>query len=79
LLAEEVTLAATYLAEEVILDAPEATLNAPEATMDDFHQICFATLHVVLGVHNSLLENLTQRLRYHENSCLSELLLLTEA
>jgi hypothetical protein len=42
------------------------------------HQICFATLLVVLGVQISLLKRLTQRLRHHGTSCLSEVSLLME-
>jgi hypothetical protein len=41
-------------------------------------RICFATLHVIIGIQNSLLEHLTVRLRYHETACMSELSLFTE-
>jgi hypothetical protein len=41
--------------------------------------ICFATLHVIIGIQNSFLEHLlTMILRHHETACLSELSLLTE-
>jgi hypothetical protein len=43
-----------------------------------YDRICFATLHVIIGIHNSLLEPLMVRLRHHETACLSELSLLTE-
>jgi type IV secretory pathway VirB4 component len=43
-----------------------------------YDRICFATLHVIIGIQNSLLEHLTVRLRHHETACLSELSLLTE-
>jgi hypothetical protein len=43
-----------------------------------YERICFATLHVIIGIQNSLLEHLTVRLRHHETACLSELSLLTE-
>jgi hypothetical protein len=43
-----------------------------------YDRICFATLHVIIRIQNSLLEHLTVRLRHHENACLYELSLLTE-
>jgi hypothetical protein len=43
-----------------------------------YDRICFATLHVIIRMKNSLLEHLTVRLRHHENACLYELSLLTE-
>jgi hypothetical protein len=49
---------------------------APVGIADDL--ICFATLHVIIGIQNFLLEHLTVRLRYHETACLSELALSTE-
>jgi hypothetical protein len=43
-----------------------------------YDRICFATLYVIIGIQNSLLEHLTVRLRHHKTACLSELSLLTE-
>jgi hypothetical protein len=43
-----------------------------------YDQIFCATLHVIMGIQNSLLEHLTVRLRHHNTACLSELSLLTE-
>jgi hypothetical protein len=43
-----------------------------------YDRICFATLHVIIGIQNSLLAHLTVRLRHHDTACLSELSLLTE-
>jgi hypothetical protein len=43
-----------------------------------YDRICFPTLHVIIGIQNSLLEHLKVRLRHHETACLSELSLLTE-
>jgi hypothetical protein len=43
-----------------------------------YDQVCFATLHFIIGIKNSLLEHITVRLRHHETACLSELPLLTE-
>jgi hypothetical protein len=37
-----------------------------------------AIIHVIIGIHNSLLEHLTVRLRHHETACLSGLSLLNE-
>jgi hypothetical protein len=31
-----------------------------------YDRICFPTLHVIIGIQNSLLEHLTVRLRHHE-------------
>jgi hypothetical protein len=35
-----------------------------------YDRICFATIHVIIGFQNSLLEHLTVRLRHHETACL---------
>jgi hypothetical protein len=43
-----------------------------------YDRICFATLHFISGIQNSLLEHLAVRLRHHKTACLSELSLLTE-
>jgi hypothetical protein len=44
-----------------------------------YDRICFATLHVIIGIQNYFLEHLTVRLlRHHETACLTELSLLTE-
>jgi hypothetical protein len=43
-----------------------------------YDRICFATLQVIIGIQNSLLEHLTVRLRHHETACISEFSLLTE-
>jgi hypothetical protein len=43
-----------------------------------YDRICFATLHVIIGIQNSLLKHLMVRLRHYEIACLSELSLLTE-
>jgi hypothetical protein len=43
-----------------------------------YDRICFATLHIIIGIQNYVLEHLTVRLRHHETACLSELSLLTE-
>jgi hypothetical protein len=43
-----------------------------------YDRICFATLHVIIGIKNSLLEHLTVRLQHHKTACKSELSLLTE-
>jgi hypothetical protein len=43
-----------------------------------YHQIFFATLHVIIGIKNSFLEHMMVRLRHHETACISEFFLLTE-
>jgi hypothetical protein len=43
-----------------------------------YDRVCFATLHLIIFIKNSLLEHLIMRLQHHENACLSELSLLTE-
>jgi hypothetical protein len=43
-----------------------------------YERIFVATLHVIIGIQNYLLEHLTVRLRHHNTACLSEFSLLTE-
>jgi hypothetical protein len=42
-----------------------------------YDQICFATLHVIVGIQNYLLEHLMVQLYHHKTACLSALSLLT--
>jgi hypothetical protein len=43
-----------------------------------YDRICFATLHVIIGFQNYLLEHLMVILRHHKTACLYELSFLTE-
>jgi hypothetical protein len=43
-----------------------------------YDRICFATILVIIGSQNSLLEHMMVRLSHHETACLSELSILTE-
>jgi hypothetical protein len=51
----------------------------PALVVIAYDRICVATLYVIIGTQNSLLEHLTVRLRHHETACLSEFSVLTES
>jgi hypothetical protein len=50
----------------------------PALIVTVYDRIFFPTIHVTIGIQNSLLENLTVRLRHHETACLYELSIFTE-
>jgi hypothetical protein len=60
------------------LEKVNGSYNNPALVRIAYDRICFAAIHVIIGIHNSLPEHLMVQLRHHETACLSELSFLTE-